>query len=985
MTTVNLYVTCAAGGAAAAVALTPLAIFAGGRLGLMDEPGVRKVHKRAVPRIGGVAITAALLAGLAALGAISHDTALPLAQWVTLLGATAFVFAVGLMDDVRTVSPRFKLLAIVAAALAVTGSGLRFDGFYLNASGVLGIDGLSWIVTPLWVLAVTSSIAFIDGIDGLAASIVLAAAGTLAVVLGGAGQVQLAAVALLLAGVLAGFLVFNRHPARVFMGDGGSLTIGFLVAVLCVAANPRVGTMRGMVIPTLALAVPLLDMALTLFRRHIQQRRSIFSSEAGHVHHRLMERGLSQRQALRIIVLATAAAIAIGFVADLTPGWGTVGVLALAAPVLYGLFRFAGSVRTSEMLAAVRRKRHIDRRRSRYESAFEDMQLRFREVRTFGQWWQEVCSAATALELARVEAAVTCRDGSTRTLQWTPVDDVDPRVQRIAATIPIRQRRGDECIQAQVQVAATDSLESAGHRVALFTRLMSEHALADLADGTGAAADRSRRRASLSRIAGLVHSNSNSETDAHSNGHTNGRGNGHHPAAPPRVAVVHDFLYTYCGAERVLEHIIDLFPHCDLFSLFDFVPDEERSFLRGKTPRTSIIQKLPLAAKKHRAYLPLMPFAIEQLDLSGYDLVISSSYLAAKGVLTGPDQLHVCYCHSPVRYAWDLQHQYLDRQGLRFGPKALFARAVLHYLRNWDARTALGVDVFLANSQFIARRIEKTYRRRAQTIYPPVDLDRFDVQTQKEGYYLTASRLVPYKRIDLVIEAFNRMPERQLIVAGGGPDLNDLQDIAGPNVKLLGHVPEPQFRHVMQQARAFVFAAEEDFGLVPVEAMACGTPVLAYGRGGVTETVQHGRTGLFFPFQHPESIMAAVRDFERLDTPLDPQAIRARAAEFSVARFRHEFAAAIDSAWSTFAQARTERTGGITDTAFDIDRTQAIVVTDPQPHHQATHSNGNGHGTARDAIAPLLQPHTHSGGNGHSPDPSHNHHPAAAAAVPAVD
>ncbi|HMC44071.1 MAG TPA: glycosyltransferase family 4 protein, partial [Caballeronia sp.] len=319
----------------------------------------------------------------------------------------------------------------------------------------------------------------------------------------------------------------------------------------------------------------------------------------------------------------------------------------------------------------------------------------------------------------------------------------------------------------------------------------------------------------------------------------------------PRVAIVHDWLVAFAGAEKVLEQIIMCFPDADLFSIVDFM--EERSWMRGKKVTTSFIQKLPQAKKRYRSYLPLMPLAIEQLDVSGYDLVISSSHAVAKGILTGPDQIHISYVHSPIRYAWDLQHQYLQQSNLTAGVKSLLARLVLHYMRNWDNRTSNSVDHFIANSAFIARRINKVYHRDSHVIFPPVDVEAFQLCEVKEDFYLTASRMVPYKKIDLIVEAFAKMPERKLIVIGDGPDMRKIRDKATPNVEIMGYQPFSVLQDKMRRAKAFVFAAEEDFGISVVEAQACGTPVIAYGKGGALETVldsSHARpTGLFFDEQ----------------------------------------------------------------------------------------------------------------------------------------
>ena len=356
----------------------------------------------------------------------------------------------------------------------------------------------------------------------------------------------------------------------------------------------------------------------------------------------------------------------------------------------------------------------------------------------------------------------------------------------------------------------------------------------------------------------------------------------------PRVAIVHDWLVAFAGAEKVLEQIVICFPDADLFSVVDFM--DERAWMRGKKVTTSFIQKLPQAKKRYRSYLPLMPLAIEQLDVSGYDLVISSSHAVAKGVLTGPDQVHVSYVHSPIRYAWDLQHQYLQQSNLTSGVKSLLARMVLHYMRNWDIRTSNSVDHFIANSAFIARRINKVYHRDSHVIFPPVDVDAFQLCEVKEDFYLTASRMVPYKKIDLIVEAFAKMPERKLIVIGDGPDMRKIRDKATPNIEIMGYQPFSVLQDKMQHAKAFVFAAEEDFGISVVEAQACGTPVIAYGKGGALETVldsSHARpTGLFFDEQTTAAIIDAVDGFELGAVKISPADCRANAERFSIKHFR---------------------------------------------------------------------------------------------------
>ncbi|MGH8778550.1 glycosyltransferase family 4 protein [Paraburkholderia sp.] len=365
-----------------------------------------------------------------------------------------------------------------------------------------------------------------------------------------------------------------------------------------------------------------------------------------------------------------------------------------------------------------------------------------------------------------------------------------------------------------------------------------------------------------------------------------------------RVAIVHDWLVTYAGAERVLEQIVACFPDADLFSLVDFLDD--RTFVRGKPVTTSFIQKLPFARTRYRAWLPLMPLAIEQLDVSAYDVVISSSHAVAKGVLTGPDQVHISYVHSPIRYAWDLQHQYLQQSKLTSGPKSALARLILHYIRNWDIRTSNSVDSFVANSAFIARRIKKVYQREADVIFPPVDVDAFTLNEQKDDFYLTASRMVPYKKIDLIVEAFAKMPERKLVVIGDGPDMQKIRAKAGPNVEIMGYQPFAVLHDRMRRAKAFVFAAEEDFGISVVEAQACGTPVIAYGKGGALETVrdpsQPQPTGLFFDEQSIESIVGAVDAFASGAHRFVAADCRRNAERFSAPLFRERFFAHVRAA-----------------------------------------------------------------------------------------
>ncbi|UFZ01858.1 glycosyltransferase [Bradyrhizobium ontarionense] len=364
-----------------------------------------------------------------------------------------------------------------------------------------------------------------------------------------------------------------------------------------------------------------------------------------------------------------------------------------------------------------------------------------------------------------------------------------------------------------------------------------------------------------------------------------------------RVAIVHDWLYVVGGAEKVLQEILRCYPGADVFTLFDLLRPEDRARLGFETSQTSFLQKMPLLRKYHRSYLPLMPLAIEQFDLSNYDLVISSSCAVAKGVLTGPEQLHIAYVHSPMRYAWDLQHQYLKESGYATGVKGLVARTLLHKMRIWDARTAHGPDAIFTNSQFVARRIKKIYGRDAKVIYPPVTIAQRDAILPVGNHFLAASRLVPYKRIEPIVCAFNTMPDLELVVAGDGPEAARLKAIAGPNIKFAGFVPDKQLRDLMTTARAFVFAAEEDFGIIPVEAQSEGAPVLALGRGGAREsilTTGPRPTGMFFDRPAPEAIAACVRSFVAREKSISRLDCRQRAGFFSAERFRSQFAAAVN-------------------------------------------------------------------------------------------
>jgi glycosyltransferase involved in cell wall biosynthesis len=371
------------------------------------------------------------------------------------------------------------------------------------------------------------------------------------------------------------------------------------------------------------------------------------------------------------------------------------------------------------------------------------------------------------------------------------------------------------------------------------------------------------------------------------------------PARAPSVAIVHDWLYTWAGAERVLARMLALFPDASLFTTFDALPAPLRDGLQGRVPRTTWLQRLPGIATRHRAALPLMPAAIASLDLRGFDLVLSSSHAVAKGVRVPPGARHVCYCHTPMRYAWDLRDEYLDATGWT-GVTRQGAAWLLDRLRAWDRRTADGVHDFVANSAFVAARIARNYGREAAVIHPPVDVDAFTPGGVRGGHFVTAGRLVPYKRVDLMVEAFRARPDLELRVVGDGPQGDALRRTAPANVRFLGRLPHEALVAELRGARAFLFGAEEDFGIAPLEAQACGTPVLAYRRGAVEETMRalgaHAApTAVLFEAQEPGSLLDAIARFERDGGAITADACRANAMRFATARFDtslHDFIAA---------------------------------------------------------------------------------------------
>lgn len=356
-----------------------------------------------------------------------------------------------------------------------------------------------------------------------------------------------------------------------------------------------------------------------------------------------------------------------------------------------------------------------------------------------------------------------------------------------------------------------------------------------------------------------------------------------------KVAIVHYWLVSMRGGEKVVEELCRMFPDADIFTLV-CDPSSLSPTLRRHKITTSFIQRLPGGVKRYKQFLPLMPFALESFDLSAYDLVISSESGPAKGVIPRPDALHLCYCHTPMRYLWDHYHAYRAEAG----PIGRMVMPLVGpFLRQWDVTTAARVDAFVANSAHVGRRIQRFYNREATVIHPPVAVDDFAISPEIDDAYLCAGQLVGYKRIDLAVRAFTAMNKR-LVVIGEGEQLKRLKAMAGPTVTFLGRQPFDSLKTYLARCRALIFPGEEDFGIVPVEAMASGRPVIAFGRGGVRETVVDGRTGCFFDEQTPESLVAAVRRFEAMEARFRPEALRAHARTFASEVFRTAMSALVE-------------------------------------------------------------------------------------------
>lgn len=368
-----------------------------------------------------------------------------------------------------------------------------------------------------------------------------------------------------------------------------------------------------------------------------------------------------------------------------------------------------------------------------------------------------------------------------------------------------------------------------------------------------------------------------------------------------KVAVIHDWLGPMTGAERVLDHILRCYPGADVYTTLDALPPQHRALLGSSRVTTSFIQHLPRAGTAYWNYIPLMPLAVERFDLSAYDLVISNSHTIAKGVKTGRHQTHVCYLETPMRFAWDLEQYYLERFRLS-APRRALARGVFRWMRQWDLRSVPHIAAFASVSAFVARRCEHLYHRASEVVYPPVDVDYFTPAGDRNDFYLAASRLTPFKRLDLIVEAFAALPHRRLVVIGDGPERDRIRAMATPNVSLLGYQPDDVLRDHMRRARAFLFAAPEDFGMIMAEAQACGTPVIALGVGGACEIVRgldHPEpTGVLFGDGTPASVVDAVHQFEAEQSRMSAAACRANALRFTPAAFQRGLTRVVAAAMS---------------------------------------------------------------------------------------
>lgn len=376
------------------------------------------------------------------------------------------------------------------------------------------------------------------------------------------------------------------------------------------------------------------------------------------------------------------------------------------------------------------------------------------------------------------------------------------------------------------------------------------------------------------------------------------------PLTYMKTAIIHDWLYSVTGAEKVLEAIYQIFPS-KVHTLIKNPKKLKNFCIPDQEIVTSFIQRLPFAKTNYPYYLPLFPFAIENFNVSDADLIISSSSSVAKGILTHSNQLHICYCHTPMRYIWDLYFEYLELNRLNKGIKGFLTKLFFHKIRNWDLLHSVRVDHFIANSKNVAKRIEKIYQKKADVIYPPVDCAYFKSEkTSNQEFYVTAARLVPYKRIDLIVKAFAQLKNKKLVVIGEGPELNALKSLATKNIEFTGYVTREELKRYFHLGKAFIYMAYEDFGIFPVEAQAAGLPIIAYGKGGILETVLENKTGIFFSEQTPESLIQAVNIFEQSENSFDKVVIEAHSQKFSQDVFAKNFSKFVQDKYEIFSEGK---------------------------------------------------------------------------------
>ena len=469
--------------------MTAIVIHVARRLHIVDIPGVRKIHSGPIPRIGGVAIFVSMIGLVIPVlllpNVVGETFRLIQSKVLILLGAAGFVFLVGLVDDIKGLRVRTRLFCQLAAALVVCSAGIRIESIPVTASLTLGLGWFSWLFTLLWIMGITNAINLSDGLDGLAAGISAIACGVIAVLAIYNGDIVMAILMLAMLGSLTGFLLFNFEPAKIFMGDSGSLFLGFTIASASVLSATKTETIVGLALPVLALGIPILDTLFSMLRRFLE-RRSLFAPDRSHFHHRLLALGLHQRHVVMTVYVVTLLAAGLGMFMLVTRNGQTIIIFICTMLLLVLVFRVVGSVRLRETITGLRRKYSISSQRKQELETFENVELHFRQAEQFDEWWQAVCFAADEMEFVSSTLPLTNRDGTKRTLVWEKGKGDIPADEVLRTIVPVRDRRADSSLNIELHVLVTGSLESAGRRVALFTRLMDEHGIARLPkNGTG--------------------------------------------------------------------------------------------------------------------------------------------------------------------------------------------------------------------------------------------------------------------------------------------------------------------------------------------------------------------------------------------------------------------------------------------------------------------------------------------------------------------